>query len=198
MVKIFTVYHSGFGHTKRQAEAVHAGVAGVEGVDATLLTAAEATERLDDLDDAEAILFGCPTYMGSISAEMKKFLEAAAKKWFELKWKDKVSGVFTNSSSYSGDKVHTLVGLIINAMQHGMIHVGTAMLPAASDPDSMNTLEGPGPDVHNRVGSFVGAMATSGQVDAPKAPPSGDIETARLYGERVATVTKQLVRGRQG
>jgi multimeric flavodoxin WrbA len=30
----------------------------------------------------DSIIFGCPTYMGSRSAEMKRFLEAAAKKWF--------------------------------------------------------------------------------------------------------------------
>ena len=35
------------------------------------------------------------------------------------------AGAFTNSSSFSGDKLNTLVGLLINAMQHGMIYVGT-------------------------------------------------------------------------
>ena len=50
---------------------------------------------------------------------MKKFIEAAAKKWFTLAWKDKIAGAFTNSSSFSGDKLNTLVGLFINAMQHG-------------------------------------------------------------------------------
>jgi NAD(P)H dehydrogenase (quinone) len=52
---------------------------------------------------------------------MKSFIEAAAKKSFALAWKDKITGAFTNSSSFSGDKLNTLVGLVINAMQHGMI-----------------------------------------------------------------------------
>jgi hypothetical protein len=30
----------------------------------------------------------------------------------------------------SGDKLNTLIGLVINAMQHGMIYVGTGLLPA--------------------------------------------------------------------
>ena len=131
-----------------------------------------------------------------MSASMKQFLEVAAKKWFTLAWKDKVAGAFTNSSSFSGDKLNTLVGLVINAMQHGMIYVGTAMMPAASDPESMNSPDGPGPDVLNRVGSFTGPMASSFQVDPPNAPPSGDIATAAAYGKRVAEITQQFIRGR--
>jgi len=102
MVKVAIVYHSGFGHTKLQAEAVHRGAASVAGVEPWLLTTDEAAGRLDELDSAAAIIFGCPTYMGSMSAEMKKFVEVAAKKWFTLAWKDKIAGAFTNSSSFSG------------------------------------------------------------------------------------------------
>ena len=80
--------------------------------------------------------------MGSMSSEMKKFIEVAAKKWFTQAWKDKVAGAFTNSSSFSGDKLNTLLGLVINAMQHGMIYVGLGMMPAASDRDSMNSVTG--------------------------------------------------------
>ncbi|MBX7220508.1 MAG: flavodoxin family protein [Blastocatellia bacterium] len=196
MAKVYVVYHSGFGHTKLQAEAVHAGAAGVDGVEAFLLTTEEATSRLDELDGADAIIFGCPTYMGNLSADMKKFLEAAARKWFTQSWKDKIAGAFTNSSSFSGDKLNTLVGLFINSMQHSMIYVGTGMLPAASDPDSMNSETGPGPEVQNRVGSFVGPAAASFQVKPPAAPPKGDLETASLYGQRVATITLQFLKGR--
>ncbi|MES9968661.1 MAG: NAD(P)H-dependent oxidoreductase, partial [Candidatus Thiodiazotropha sp.] len=98
MTKVAIVYHSGFGHTKLQAEAVHRGAASVSGVEAVLLTTEEAGSDLDSLDDADGIIFGTPTYMGSMSAEMKKFLETAAAKWFTQAWKDKVAGAFTNSS----------------------------------------------------------------------------------------------------
>src|SRR5271166_4891484 len=138
MANVFVVYHSGFGHTKLQAEAVHRGAASVEGIKAEIRTSEEASANLDELDQADAIIFGCPTYMGNISAEMKKFLEIAAKKWFTLSWKDKIAGAFTNSSSFSGDKLNTLVGLLINAMQHGMIYVSLGMNPAANAPESLN------------------------------------------------------------
>ncbi|MEW7992936.1 MAG: flavodoxin family protein [Candidatus Thiodiazotropha endolucinida] len=197
MIKVAIVYHSGFGHTKLQAEAVHKGAASIDGVEAVLLTADEAGADLDGLDDADGIIFGTPTYMGSMSAGMRKFLETAAAKWFTQSWKDKVAGAFTNSSSYSGDKLNTLVGLMINAMQQGMIYVSLGMHPAASDPDSMNRIEGPGPEVMNRIGSYSGPMAASFQVDPGDAPSSGDIATAEAYGARVATITQQLVRGRE-
>lgn len=196
MNKIVIVYHSTYGHTKLQAEAVFRGAQGVPSINAQLYTAEEAVARLDELDAADAIILGCPTYMGSLSAGMKVFIEAAAKKWFTLAWKDKIAGAFTNSSSFSGDKLNTLVGLVINAMQHGMIFVGLGMMPSSNRPKDMDQIAGPGPDTHNRVGSYIGPMAASFQVNAPDAPCKGDLETAELYGRRVAEITLQFARGR--
>ncbi len=196
MTKIAVVYHSTYGHTKLQAEAVVRGAASVDGVETLFLTSAEAIERMDELDSADAIVFGSPTYMGNIASDMKKFMEAAVKKWSTQAWKDKIAGAFTNSSSYSGDKLNTLMGLVVNAMQHGMIWVGSAVFPAANRPDSMNAVEGPGPDALNRVGSFIGPMAASFQVEPPKAPPEGDIKTAEAYGKRIAEITLRFIGGR--
>lgn len=197
MIKVAIVYHSTYGHTKLQAEAVQTGASSVDGVDAQIMTAAEAIEKIDELDSADAIIFGTATYMGNISAEMKKFLEASVKKWFAAAWKDKIAGAFTNSSSFSGDKLNTLQGLVVFAMQHGMIWVGNGMFPSANDMDAMNSVEGPGPDTHNRVGSFIGPMSASFQVDPPDAPAKGDIETAELYGKRVAEIAIQFSKGRK-
>ena len=196
MSKLIVVYHSTYGHTKLQAEAVLRGASGVDGIEAVIMTAEEAIEKIDELDSADAIIFGTATYMGNISAGLKSFMEASVKKWFASAWKDKIAGGFSNSSSFSGDKLNTLQGLNIFAMQHGMIWVGTGMFPSQNDMDAMNSVEGPGPDTHNRVGSFIGPMAASFQVNPPDAPSKGDIETAELYGKRVAEVTLQFVRGR--
>ncbi len=195
MATIAVIYHSLYGHTKLQAEAVLRGAQGVSQVTAKLYTVEEATARLDELDAADAIIFGSPTYMGSMSSGMKAFLEAAAKKWFTLAWKDKIAGAFTNSSSFSGDKLNTLLGLVINAMQHGMIFVGLGLLPAANKPEEMKQIAGPGPEAHNRVGSFIGPMASSFQVPPPGAPGAGDLETAEIYGRRIAEITLRFVRG---
>jgi len=196
MSKIAVIYHSIYGHTKLQAEAVLRGAQSVPGITAQIYTTEEAVSRMDELDAADAIILGCPTYMGSMSAGMKIFVEAAAKKWFTFAWKDKIAGAFTNSSSFSGDKLNTLVGLVIKAMQHGMIFVGLGMMPASNKQEEMNQISGPGPDAHNRVGSFIGPMSASFQVKPPSAPGKGDVETAEIYGRRVAEITLQFARGR--
>jgi NAD(P)H dehydrogenase (quinone) len=196
MIKVTVIYHSIYGHTKLQAEAVLRGAWNVEGVHAELMTVDEAASRLSDLDSSDAIIFGCPTYMGSMSAGMKTFLETASQKWFAAAWKNKIAGAFTNSMSFSGDKLNTLVGLFINAMQHGMLFVGLGMMPSANKPEQLNSLTGPGPEAHNRVGSFIGPMSASFQVLPPGSPGIGDLETAEAYGKRVAEITLQFVRGK--
>lgn len=196
MGTIAIVYHSTYGHTKLQAEAVFRGVQSVYSIQARIYTTEEAAIFLDELDDADAIIFGCPTYMGNISAGMKVFIEAAAKKWFTHSWKNKIAGAFTNSSSFSGDKLNTLLGLVINAMQHGMIFVGLGTMPSANKLEELNKNSGPGPDAHNRVGSFIGPMASSFQVNTQEAPCHGDIETAEIYGRRVAEITRQFIHGK--
>jgi hypothetical protein len=40
-------------------------------------------------------------------------------------------------------------------------------------------------------------MSASFQVDPPGAPSKGDLETAELYGKRVAEITLQFVKGRE-
>lgn len=196
MPNIAIVYHTTYGHTKLQAEAVQRGAQSFPGATVHLYTTEEATTAMDELDSADAIIFGCPTYMGSLSAGMKAFIEAAAKKWFTLAWKDKIAGAFTNSSSFSGDKVNTLVGLVINAMQHGMIYVSLGINPSENRPEDMKTIAGPSPEAHNRLGSFIGPMSASFQVNPPGAPCKGDLETAELYGLRIATIAAQFVKGR--
>jgi NAD(P)H dehydrogenase (quinone) len=197
MSRLFVVYHSTYGHTKLQAEAVHRGASGVDGMKAEIMTAQDAIEHIDKLDNADAIIFGTATYMGNIASDMKKFMEASVKKWFAGAWKNKIAGGFSNSSSFSGDKLNTLQGIVVFAMQHGMIWVGTGMFPSENNMDAMNTVEGPGPETHNRVGAFIGPMSASFQVDPPGAPSTGDIETAELYGKRVAEITLQFVKGRE-
>jgi NAD(P)H dehydrogenase (quinone) len=195
MVKIAIVYHRTSGHTKFQSGAVHRGAQSFSAAPSAFYTVEEATARVDELDAADAIIFGCPTYMRSMSAGT--FLEAAAEKWFTLAWKEKVPGPITNSSFFSGEKLNTLVGVVINAMQHGTIFVGPGTMPSNNRPEEIKSVNCPGPEAHNRLGSFIGPMAASFQVSPLETPTRGDIETAEAYGRRVAEITIQLFMGRQ-
>lgn len=64
-------------------------------------------------------------------------------------------------------------------------------------PGAMSSTQRSGPDATNRVGSFIGPMAASFQVQAPDAPSPGDLATAEAYGKRVTEITIQLGRGRR-
>ena len=190
--RIAIVYHSGFGHTGRQAEAVKCGVEQVEGVEALLVTVEEAQLRWDDLASAEAIIFGSPTYMASASAAFKAFQEATSNAVFAkgFAWKDKIAAGFTNSGSRSGDKLATLIQIALFAAQHGMHWVNLGLPPAN------NSTKGSEADL-NRLGFWLGAGAQSNIDQAPDAaPPEADLATARHLGQRVAEATLQFVRGR--
>lgn len=182
MSKIVVVYHSGYGHTVKQAEAVAKG-AGAE------LIAIDAEGNISEaqwatLDAADAIIFGSPTYMGSVTWQFKKFADTTSKAWFTQKWKDKIFAGFTNSASMNGDKHSTLHYFITLAMQHSGLWVGTGLMPANSKAAQRNDI--------NYVASFAGAMMqTPSDASVDEVVP-GDIETARLFGERVAATTRQF------
>lgn len=184
MTTVAVVYHSGFGHTAAVAEHVAKGAATVPGVTARLYKADELispdTGPWADLAAADAIIFGTPTYMGSASAPMKQFMDASSKVWFGQGWKNKIAAGFTNSASWSGDKLSTLSQLAVFAAQHGMIWTGTGLMPGN------NVGTGSSEDI-NRVGSFFGLMTKANADQGPDvAPPSRDRKTAELFGQRVA------------
>jgi NAD(P)H dehydrogenase (quinone) len=185
MTSVAIVYHSGYGHTKVQAEAVARGAGGVEGVRARLIPVDQAEQAWDDLAKADAIIFGAPTYMGSASAPFKAFMDASSKPWFAQAWKNKIAAGFTNSGSQNGDKLNTLIQMATLAMQHGMIWVGLGLMPGN------NNAKGSVEDL-NRLGSFMGAMAQSNVDAGPNtAPPASDQRTAEHLGKRVAEVAKR-------
>ena len=185
-VKVVIAYHSGYGHTKKQAEAVAAGVIGVAAVGAQTINVADLNDNVwQALSDADAIIFGSPTYMGGASAEFKKFADASSKPWMEQKWKNKIAGGFTNSGTINGDKFSTVQYFVTLAMQHSMIWVGTGLMPANQSTSTRNDV--------NWLGGFTGAYAQSPVDVGPESGPlPGDLETAKLYGARVAEITKKF------
>ena len=184
MTKVAIVYHSGYGHTAKLAEAVAEGVER-GGSEVALLKADDLTTPdagpWDELAAADAIIFGAPTYMGSASATFKQFQDATSKVWMTQGWADKLAAGFTNSGSVSGDKLQTLQQFSIRAAQHGMIWVGLAT------PSGFNMKEHSWADATNRGGYWLGVGAHSPADTSPEeAPVAAELETGRLLGERVA------------
>jgi NAD(P)H dehydrogenase (quinone) len=180
--KIVIVYHSGYGHTKKVAEAVAAGSGGA-------LLAIDAEGNLpegawEQLQAADAIVFGSPTYMGGASWQFKKFADASSKVWFTLGWKNKLAAGFTNSASMNGDKFSTLQYFFTLSQQHGMLWAGMGMMPA-------NTKASKRDDI-NYVAGFAGLMtSTPSDASADEMAP-GDIATAKAFGVRLAEAAQLL------
>jgi len=198
MVKIAVVYHSGYGHTEAQAKHVHKGAGSVDGVESVLYKVQDVTEKPEQLNEYDGIIFGSPTYMGSVSAPFKAFMDGTSNLWFKQQWKDKVAAGFTNSGGLAGDKFNTLVQLVTFAAQHSMIWVSLGLLSESLDE---KVATGDSTSV-NRIGSYLGAMAQSDNVSPDKAPPVGDLKTAELFGKRVAEITLRFtqasLRGQRG
>ena len=178
MPDIAVVFHSGYGHTQRVAQAVADG-AGAE------LIAIDADGNLpegawESLAAADAIVFGSPTYMGGASWQFKKFADASSKVWYTQGWKDKLFAGFTNSATMNGDKGAAMTYLWTLAMQHSGLWVSMGIMPTnnkAATRDSMNY-----------VGGYAGLLTQAPSDASPAEMHKGDFDTARAFGERIAAV----------
>jgi NAD(P)H dehydrogenase (quinone) len=176
MSKIVIVYHSGYGHTKKVAEAVAQGSGGA-------LLAIDAEGNLpeggwEQLAAADAIVFGSPTYMGGVSWQFKKFADASSKPWFVKAWRNKLAAGFTNSATLNGDKLSSLLYLFTLSQQHGMLWVGTGMHPSNAKQHTRDDL--------NNLGGYSGLItATPSDASVDEMVP-GDLATARAFGQRIA------------
>src|ERR1700704_633383 len=190
-VKIVIVYHSGYGHTVKIAQAVARGVAATSGASVKLLTADEAPHRWEVLDGADAIIMGAPTYMGSLSAPFKAFMDATSHfQYAEKRWEGKIAAGFTNGASRGGDRQNSLVQLVTFAAQHQMHWVNLGL-------NYGNNRSYTNEDILNRDNYTLGM---AGQADMDQsgnvAPPSSDLRTAEFLGRRVAEVAQELSAGR--
>ncbi|OYV00658.1 MAG: NADPH-dependent FMN reductase [Burkholderiales bacterium PBB5] len=182
MSAIVIVFHSGYGHTAKIADAI-ASTSGAQ------LLAIDAEGNLPDggwdaLNAAKLIVMGSPTYMGSVSWQFKKFADASSKAWFTQAWKDKLFAGFTNSASMNGDKHSTLHYLMTLAMQHSGLWVGTGMMPSNSKAATRDDI--------NYVASSAGLMTATPSAASTDEMVAGDIATAKKFGERLAATVARV------
>jgi len=179
---ISIVFHSGYGHTRRIAQAVaEGGDARLHEVDQDGVLAAADWEALQA---ADAVVLGSPTYMGSVSWQFKRFMDTSSSVWTQQQWKNKLAAGFTNSAGINGDKLATLNALFTFSQQHGMLWVGTGLMPANAKASTRNDL--------NYLASFSGLMAATPSDATPEEMATGDLQTARAFGERIRQTLHRL------
>ncbi len=172
------VYHSPYGHTAKVAQFI---AQGAQRLGTTVYIMNIENINWDVLDQANAIVFGCPTYMGSVSGPFKMFMDSSSKRWKNRDWQGKLAAGFTNSGGLSGDKLSVLQQINLFAMQHGMLWSG---LPLMSTGHSESDL--------NRLSSSLGLMTQSDNAPVEITPPEGDLNTAIWFGEYIASLVYKL------
>lgn len=109
---ISIVYDSGYGHTARQALALAEGARRVPEAEVRMIAVVDGSMPWESLAASDAIIFGSPTYNGSVSARFKQFMEDSTNPaWSPQKWRNKIAAGFTNSGAMHGDKLNSLIAM---------------------------------------------------------------------------------------
>lgn len=183
MITVAVVYFSALGATEKLARQLLEGINTVDDVKAIEYQIQgrdifegrfDNDEILTLLDSADAIIFGSPTYMGSVSAQFKAFADATSERWDSQQWRNKMAAGFTIGSCLNGDQTNTLKYFSTLASQHGMLWVG---LDVAGGYNSLGI---------NRLGCQMGVVGHNPEGDIHQS----DLDTAKYLGKRVANITK--------
>ncbi|CAH0340852.1 NAD(P)H:quinone oxidoreductase [Rhizobium sp. CECT 9324] len=128
-----------------------------------------------DAEWADAIVFGTPTRFGSISSELKAYIDGLGGLWFQGKLNGKVGSVFGATSSKHGGNESTLLSIYAP-----MAHLGLIIVPLGYADPAMFA-----------AGTPYGATHVSAR-DTLK-PDDAHLAVARFQGRRVTSVARGLL-----
>ena len=168
-VIVLVTYHSATGNAEKMADGVAEGAKAISGTSVVLKRVGEVIR--DDLLSADAVIVGSPVYVGSISGQVKTFLDNWGPKFgLEARsrnMRNKVGAAFATGGGEANGKELTMITILGAMLNQQMI-------------------------VISGVGGF-GASATTGAtspgIDAK------EIAEARELGKRVAEVAALVKRG---
>lgn len=127
-----------------------------------------------DAEWADGIVFGTPTRFGSMTAELKAYIDSLGGLWFKGALVGKAGSAFASTSTLHGGNEMT-----ITALYAPMAHLGLILVPTGyADP------------VLFKAGTPYGASSVSGNSGA--LPGDDDLAVARFQGKRVARIAAAL------
>lgn len=133
MSKILIVYYSRTGNTERMARNIEKGAI-QEGAEVVVKRVQDVKAK--ELLDYDGLIFGSPTYYGSMAYEMKELLDDSVT--FHGKLDGKVGAAFSSSANVGGGNETTVLDILHAFLIHGMIvqgdpsgdHYGTISIEA--------------------------------------------------------------------
>jgi NAD(P)H dehydrogenase (quinone) len=132
----------------------------------------------DDAAWADGVIFGTPTRFGSVSSELKAYIDSLGGLWAQGKLVGKAGSAFAGSAQAHGGNESTVISL-----WNPLAHLGFIIVPTGyADPV-----------MFAGAGSPYGASVISSH--PPAGPTDAEIAVARFQGKRVAQVAKKLAAG---
>ncbi|MGO4523737.1 NAD(P)H:quinone oxidoreductase [Microvirga sp. 2MCAF35] len=197
MTKVLVLYYSSWGHIEQMAYAAAEGAreAGAEVVVKRVpeLVPTEVAQAahyktdqkapiatVEELPEYDAIIIGTPTRYGTMTAQMKNFLDQTGALWAQGKLIGKVGSVFTSTATQHGGQEATILTTLPVLLHHGMVVVG---LPYS--------FQGQMGVDQIRGGSPYGA-STIAAGDGSRQPTEIDLDGARFQGRHVAQIAAKL------
>ena len=127
-----------------------------------------------DAEWADAIVFGTPTRFGSMTAELKAYIDSLGGLWFQGKLIGKAGSAFASTSTVHGGNEMTITSLYAP-----MAHLGLILVPTGyADPALF------------KAGTPYGASSVSGTNVA--LPNADDLAVAHFQGKRVTRIAAAL------
>jgi NAD(P)H dehydrogenase (quinone) len=175
-VTILIVYDSRTGNTETLARAVGEGVEAVEGAAAVLRKHSDVGDA--EITGADGVVVGSPVHWGNLSADTKRLLDrvggalaSAGEVGAGSTAGNRTAGAFVTGGSVASGKELARIGILTSLLSFKFVVIG------GEDAGGFGTL---------------GPQATTG----PSDPGVGEaeLEEARRFGARFATLTKQLRR----
>lgn len=197
MAKVLVLYYSSYGHIEAMADAVAVG-AREAGADVVVKRVPETVPldvaqksgfkldqkapiaTVDELKDYDAIIFGSGTRFGTVTSQLRSFIDQTGGLWFSGGLVGKVGSVFTASATQHGGQESTILGFVPTLLHHGMVVVG---LPYAfAGQMGLDEIKGGSP--------YGAATITDG--DGSRMPSAIELDAARYQGRHVATIATKL------
>ncbi|MGE5610970.1 MAG: NAD(P)H:quinone oxidoreductase [Bacillota bacterium] len=201
-VKVHVIFYSTYGHVYRLAEAVAEGAREVPGTEVEVFQVAETLPRevlekmgavqakqafahvpIADpkrLAEADAIILGSPTRYGSVTAQMRAFLDATGQLWVKGALIGKVGSAFTSTASQHGGQETTLLTLSTFFFHQGMVIAGVPY--SSQELTILSEMSG---------GTPYGASTIAG-TRGERQPSANELAIARAQGRHVAKIAAKL------
>lgn len=113
-MKISVLYHSESGNTKKIADIMMETAKSVPGIEAKSMDIDELDKAF--IEESKVVLFGCPTYCGTASWQMKRYLDTT-----DNKLAGKLGGAFATENHIGGGADFAELTMIAGMLVRGMV-----------------------------------------------------------------------------